>query len=116
MAAWMWRLNEHTAVIYTNDRSTLDQVLGYARFPHKDLKTATTYAGKNGKVFAWQFTFPQGIWNGVVRHLGRARVVLLDVDPPHRKPKGTASVPPAAVPAARRSVATRGVRRMGGIG
>ncbi|HEU4754910.1 MAG TPA: hypothetical protein VFU47_17515, partial [Armatimonadota bacterium] len=74
----MWRLTPDHAVLYTADRATLNAVLAYPRFPHQDISRAVTYAGKNGRVFAWQFIFPTSLWNGVVRHLGRAAVTYLD--------------------------------------
>lgn len=98
----MWRLTDDHAVIYTNDRATLKALFAYSRFPHHDLSRATTYEGKNGRVFAWQFTFPISAWNGVVRYLGRASITMLDQERP-----GTSSTPipePAAasvVPALR---------------
>lgn len=99
----MWRLTDDHAVIYTNDRATLKALFAYSRFPHHDLSRATTYEGKNGRVFAWQFTFPISAWNGVVRYLGRASITMLD-----QERTGTSSTPtpePSAatvVPAPRR--------------
>lgn len=84
----MWRLTDNHAVIYTNDRATLKALFAYSRFPHHDLARATTYEGKNGRVFAWQFTFPVSAWNGVVRYLGRASITMLDQERP-----GTSSTP-----------------------
>src|SRR4051812_25365480 len=108
MQACMWRLTDQYAVLYTGDRATLKAVLGYARFPHKDISRATTYAGKNGKVFAWQFTFPMALWNGMVRHLGRAAVTFLDEEKPTRAArKPAASTPKAPAPPVKASQETR---------
>lgn len=78
MQAWMWRLTDDHAVIYTDDKATLKALFAYSRFPHQDLSRATTYERKNGRAFAWQFTFPVSAWNGVVRYLGRASITMLD--------------------------------------
>ena len=94
MHAWMWPLTEKHAVVYTNDRATLNAVLAYARFPHKDASRAVTYGrGANGRAFAWQLTFPREIWNGLVRHLGRAAVTYLDG--PQPAPEQPAAPSPA---------------------
>src|SRR5690242_12396030 len=93
MSAYLWRLTDHHAVLYTDDRSILNAALAYSRFPHGDLTHATTYHGKNNRVFAWQFTFPLAVWNGLVRHLGRAALTFLDEEKPSRK-----AAPPAPEP------------------
>lgn len=86
MRAWMWRLTETNAVLYTEDRQTLNSLLAYARFPYRDAGRAITYARSNGRVYGWQFTIPAEIWNGVVRHLGRQAVTMLDLDTGRRRP------------------------------
>src|SRR6476660_6517074 len=48
--AWMWRLTDQHAVLFTDDRATLNAVLGYGRFPYKDVSRATTYASKRGRI------------------------------------------------------------------
>ena len=95
MSAYLWRLTDHHAVLYTDDRSILNAALAYSRFPHQDLTRATTYHhGKNNRVFAWQFTFPMAVWNGLVRHLGRAALTFLDEE----KPAARKATPPAPEP------------------
>ena len=42
---------------FTDDRATLNAVLGYVKFPYKDVSHATTYASKKGRIVAWQFTW-----------------------------------------------------------
>jgi hypothetical protein len=106
----MWRLTDSEAVLYTNDRPTLQAVLGYTRFPHNDLSGATTYANKKGKVFAWQFTFPAGAWNGVVRHLGRSAITILDEEKPRQQARGTGSVLSGAAGADRKRTSAQGER------
>ncbi len=79
MQACMWRLTEQHALFYTDDRATLRAILAYARFPYRDAaKATTTYTGKNGRVFAWQFVIPYDLWNGVVRYLGKEAITVLD--------------------------------------
>ena len=95
MQAWMWRLTDDHAVIYTDDRATLKALFAYSRFPHQDLSRATTYERKNGRVFAWQFTFPVSAWNGVVRCLGRASITMLDQE---RWISAAEAVPPTPLP------------------
>lgn len=100
MSAYLWRLTDDHAVFYTDDRTLLSAALAYARFPHDDLSRATTYHGKNQRVFAWQFTFPLAAWNGLVRHLGRSALTFLDEERPSARraaPAGPAA-PPAAPP------------------
>lgn len=86
MRAWMWRQTETDAVLYTEDRQTLNSLLAYARFPYRDAGKAMTYARANGRVYGWQFTIPATIWNGVVRHLGRQAVTMLDLEAGRRRP------------------------------
>src|SRR5262245_12292248 len=88
----MWRQTDDHAVLYTNDRATLDQLLSYRRFP-KDASQATTYTGKNGRVYAWQFTVPASLWNGLVRHLGRESFEFLDADRPRSRREPDAEPP-----------------------
>ena len=82
----MWRQTETDAVLYTEDRQTLNSLLAYARFPYRDAGRAMTYTRSNGRVYGWQFTIPAEIWNGVVRHLGRQSVTMLDMEPGRRRP------------------------------
>ncbi len=98
MQAWMWRLTEDHAVLYTNDRPTLNAVLAYGKFPHKDLSCATVYSSRNGRACGWQFTFPQTIWNGVVRHLGRSGITMLDHEPGRVASRQIAASAPADLP------------------
>lgn len=98
MQAWMWRLTEDHAVLYTNDRPTLNAVLAYGKFPHKDLSRATVYSSRNGRACGWQFTFPQTIWNGVVRHLGRSGITMLDHEPGRVAPRRIVASAPADLP------------------
>ena len=98
MQAWMWRLTEDHAVLYTNDRPTLNAVLAYGKFPHKDLSRATVYSSRNGRACGWQFTFPQTIWNGVVRHLGRSGITMLDHEPGRVAPRQIVASAPADLP------------------
>jgi len=93
----MWRLTDDHAVIYTDDRATLKALFAYSRFPHQDLSRATTYERKNGRVFAWQFTFPVSVWNGVVRHLGRASITMLDQERWISSAEAAPQVPPPVV-------------------
>ena len=121
MSAYLWRLTDHHAVLYTDDRSILAAALAYPRFPHHDLNRATTYHGKNNRVFAWQFTFPLEIWNGLVRHLGRAALTFLDEEKPRKTreaappPQPAAATPASTTTRARRPIrsgrSTRGRRR-----
>jgi hypothetical protein len=92
----MWRLTDHHAVIYTDDRATKDALLSYARFPYDDIERATTYSRGAKRPYAWQFTFPLSLWNGVVRHLGRASVTFLDVEKPAKTPPAVVEMPAKA--------------------
>ena len=53
LQAWMWRLTEEHAVLYPNDRATLNAVLAYPRFPHQNTDRAVTYTGKNGRALSF---------------------------------------------------------------
>lgn len=110
MPAWMWHLTDEVAVLFTADRATLQSVLAYPRFPHRDTARATLYTGKNGRAVGWQFSFPAALWNGVVRHLGRAQVTYLDdrTVPPDGRAAVSAppSLPAPTSPQARKRRAT----------
>lgn len=113
MHAWMWQLTDQHAVLYTNDRPTLQAVLGYARFPHKDVARATTYSNRKGKVVGWQFVFPAALWNGLVRHLGRASLTFTDDDRPGRRKNDEAGTKPASPTASSQKTAAMPARSEG---
>lgn len=106
MSTWMWRLTDAHAVLYTDERRTLEAVLAYPRFPHRDLTRATTYVDRSGRVVAWQFTFPSAIWSGLLRYLGRSTVTCVDDlasgEPPRgaleRRAAGRAAPAPSGSP------------------
>ena len=78
MKAVCWRLDEEQAAVYTEDREVVRRLLELDRFPARSESGFSTYADRNGKVFAWQASFAASLWPRVHRHLRQRAVAVED--------------------------------------
>lgn len=91
MKAICWRLDEHQAVIYTEDRDVVRRLVEVEPFAGRKEASFSTYLDRSGKAFAWQAVFASGLWSRVVGYLRRNEVAVEDRTP--REPRATATAP-----------------------
>lgn len=96
MKAVCWRLDEHQAVVYTEDREVVRQLSEIEPFASRKDGGFSPYLDRSGKPFAWQAVFGGGFWSRVVGYLRRHEVAVEDRTVREARPPLARAVRPEA--------------------